>query len=417
MRNVNRFFVLLVLFVSFSVEGQSVTDKLRGEEARLERKINDTKQLLAKSKSNTTSSLNELRVIENQISFRERLLKNYDNQIRSAELKVVSKEKQIIELETKIQKLKDQYKRLLLYAYKHRNKYGKMMYIFSADSYFEAIKRNKYLQKISEIQIKQFTLIKQHQRLIKEEVASIEYEKRHKVSVMDEKRKERKAIEEDKIKQEAVYQKFKLEEEVILASLKENEKAKAVLKNQIAEAIRKEIAAAELKRKKEEEAARKAALAKKEVASVKTEAESEVKTESKIPVFSDTKESEALNKSFEGNRGRLPWPVDKGTITESFGQNPHPTLKNVTTNNRGIDISAPKNAQVRAVFEGEVTSILNIPGAGKVIIIKHGNYRTVYSNLQDSYVSIGQKVSTKLLGLYYLRINKVFLSLISKYIT
>ena len=199
MRNVNRFFVLLVLFVSFSVEGQSVTDKLRGEEARLERKINDTKQLLAKSKSNTTSSLNELRVIENQISFRERLLKNYDNQIRSAELKVVSKEKQIIELETKIQKLKDQYKRLLLYAYKHRNKYGKMMYIFSADSYFEAIKRNKYLQKISEIQIKQFTLIKQHQRLIKEEVASIEYEKRHKVSVMDEKRKERKAIEEDKI--------------------------------------------------------------------------------------------------------------------------------------------------------------------------------------------------------------------------
>jgi murein DD-endopeptidase MepM/ murein hydrolase activator NlpD len=91
----------------------------------------------------------------------------------------------------------------------------------------------------------------------------------------------------------------------------------------------------------------------------------------------------------------LPWPVEKGTITEGFGRNNHPTLPNVVTNNNGIDISAPKNAQVRAVFEGEVTSVLNIPGAGKVVIIKHGNYRTVYSNLQDTYVSAGSKVSTK----------------------
>ena len=82
-------------------------------------------------------------------------------------------------------------------------------------------------------------------------------------------------------------------------------------------------------------------------------------------------------------------------MTEGFGKNPHPTLDNVFTNNNGIDISSPKNAQVRAVFEGEVTSVLSIPGAGKVVIIKHGNYRTVYSNLQDTYVKSGSKVSTK----------------------
>lgn len=102
-----------------------------------------------------------------------------------------------------------------------------------------------------------------------------------------------------------------------------------------------------------------------------------------------------LSKDFEGNKGKLPWPVAKGTITEGFGKNAHPTLKNVYTNNRGIDISAGKNAQVRAVFDGEVTSVLNIPGAGKVVIIKHGNYRTVYSNLQETYVSTGTKVTTK----------------------
>ena len=108
-----------------------------------------------------------------------------------------------------------------------------------------------------------------------------------------------------------------------------------------------------------------------------------------------TKELNLVSQNFEANQGRLPWPVEKGTITEKYGRNPHPTLDNVFTNNNGIDVTAPKNAEVRSVFEGEVTSVLNIPGAGKVVIIKHGNYRTVYSNLQDSYVSVGTKINTK----------------------
>jgi len=112
-------------------------------------------------------------------------------------------------------------------------------------------------------------------------------------------------------------------------------------------------------------------------------------------IFKDVNENIALDKNFQANRGKLPWPVEKGTITESFGKNAHPTLENVFTNNSGIDITAPRSAQVRAVFEGEVTSILNIPGAGKVVIIKHGNYRTVYTNLQNTYVSAGMKVDTK----------------------
>ncbi|HIP32141.1 MAG TPA: M23 family metallopeptidase, partial [Crocinitomicaceae bacterium] len=155
------------------------------------------------------------------------------------------------------------------------------------------------------------------------------------------------------------------------------------LRNKINTAIRKEIAAAEARRRKAE-AARK-----------KNNPTAATTTVAKTTSFASTKESVRLSASFEGNKGRLPWPVSKGSITEKFGKNPHPTLKNVYTNNRGIDISSPKNAQVRAVFEGEVTSVLSIPGAGKVIILKHGNYRTVYSNLKDTYVSKGDKVTTK----------------------
>lgn len=385
---VNKLIIVFVCFNSF-VFSQSTSEKLKREQDRLEQKINDTKLLLSKSQTNTASSLNELKVIENQIAFREQLLKNYDNQIRGAELNVQKKSLQISELSAKIDELKKQYKQLLIYAYKHRNKYGKLMYLFSAGDYYEAIKRKKYLERISEIQQKQFLAIQQNQSLIKKEIEAIEKEKKYKLSMMSEKSKEKAAIEKDKIKQQEIYAKFKEEEAVITAQLKEEEKKKAVLRDQINAAIRKEIAEAEAKRKREEEARRKAAAE-----AAKTSNSNPTK-EVETVTFEETKESAKLSASFEGNKGKLPWPVDKGSITENFGKNPHPTLKNVYTNNRGIDISSPKNAQVRAVFDGEVTSVLSIPGAGKVVIIKHGNYRTVYSNLKDTYVSVGTKVTTK----------------------
>lgn len=381
---VSKLFLFFFLLSTSGLFGQTSSDKLKKEQARLERKISATRMLLSKSKDNTTSSLNDLKVIENQIRFREQLLKNYDNQIRSAELKVADKERRIEEYTENVNRLKRQYKKLVLYAYKHRNKYGKMMFVFSSKSYYEAMKRNAYLKHISEMQRMQFIVIRQHQELIKEEIAVIEREKQLKYEVIADKKLEREAIEKDRIKQELIYRTFKQEEEIILAKLKEEETNRQRLKSKIAAAIRREIAEAEARRKAAEAAARK-----------NNKGSNTSADASSSDGFRETAESRALSKSFEGNRGKLPWPVSKGSVTEKFGKNPHPTLKNVTTNNRGIDISTPKRASVRAVFDGEVTSVLNIPGAGKVIIIKHGNYRTVYSNLQDTYVKAGDKISTK----------------------
>lgn len=388
MANVSKILLVLLLGIG-TVHAQDSSDKLKKEQQQLESKIANTKMLLKKTKSNKEASFNELQVIENQIYYRSQLLKNYDNQIRGAELKVEQKTGQIEEYEQKITRLKAQYKKLILYAYKNRNKYGKMMFIFAAKSYREAIKRNSYLKRVAEIQENQFIAIAQHQDLIKEEIKQIDEEKQRKLAVVANKKKERAAIEEDRKRQEAIYREFKQEEDEILAKLRKEEQDRARLRQQIAAAIQREIA--------EAEAARKAAEAKKAGTknnTASTTMKSNTTTKA-APNFQSTKEAAALSANFEGNRGKLPWPVEKGTLTEKFGKNPHPTLKNVTTNNRGIDISAPKNAQVRAVFEGEVTSVLNIPGAGKVVIIKHGNYRTVYSNLQDTYVKVGQKVSTK----------------------
>jgi murein hydrolase activator len=394
MLNVSRticFLITLIPLVSFS---QSTSEKLKTEQDRLEKKISNTRMLLSKMKGNTEASLNELRLIENQIRFREELVRNFDNQIRTAETKITEKDREIIELDSKIGHLKDQYRKLLIYAYKHRNKFGKLMFIFSSDNYFEAIKRNSYLEKVADMQQKQSRIILQHQSLIKKEIDRIAKEREYKLQVLDEKKKEREQIEKDKQKQEVVYQKFKKEEDKLYAQLREDERKKEDLRRKIDAAIKKEIAEAEARRKKAEEEARKKSLATSTTGTAAKPSTTE-NTAAKAVNFAETKEIAELSKSFEGNKGKLPWPVEKGTITEGFGKNAHPTLPNVFTNNNGIDISTPKSAQVRAVFEGEVTSVLNIPGAGKVVIIKHGNYRSVYSNLQDTYVQPGAKVKTK----------------------
>lgn len=392
MSHVSKILVIGMLVFAGNLFAQSA-DKLKKEQERLEKNISSTESLLAKTKTKTKASLNDLRVIQNQIEYRERLLKNYDNQIRGAELTVQQKEKQITELREKVTQLKAQYKKLLIYAYKHRNNYGKLMYIFTADSYNEARKRNGYLRRLSDVQLKQFLVIQQNQELISTEIGKVNSERENKLVVLKEKKRERGAIEEDRSLKEKVYKEFKQEEELLLSKLKEDQKKKEVLRKRIAQAIQREIALAETRRK-EQEAAAAAALAAAKKNEATTTTTTTAPTTSAV-TLAETKEAELISNNFAANRGRLPWPVEKGNITENFGKNPHPTLKNVSTNNRGIDIGAPLNAQVRSVFDGEVTSVLNIPGAGKVVIIKHGNYRTVYSNLQDTYVKTGSKVTTK----------------------
>jgi septal ring factor EnvC (AmiA/AmiB activator) len=397
MKSVSNLIWIITLLVAGNTFAQSTSEKLKKEQSNLEKKISNTRSMLDKTKNNAKASLNELRLIDNQIRFREELVTNFDQQVRGAEVKVIRKDAEVKELTQRLSDMKEQYRQLLLYAYKHRNKFGKLMYLFSATSYNEAIKRGSYLERIADIQLKQFRIIRQHQSLISKEISSIQQEKEYKLKILNEKRSEKAVIEKDKRKQEEVYSKFKKEESKLLSQLKEDEKKKENLKQKINSAIQKEIADTEAKRKKAEaEKAKKSTTTTTTTTpSATTKPETTTTTTKKETTLPETKESAALSKSFEGNKGKLPWPVDKGSITEGFGRNAHPTLENVFTNNNGVDISSPKGASVRAVFEGEVTSVLNIPGAGKVVIIKHGNYRTVYSNLQDTYVKIGSKVTTK----------------------
>jgi len=422
MRNAIISLLVLVLVISNGFSQQS-SDYLKREKQKLEKKIANTKNLLQKVKNNSEASLNELRLLENQIKSREALVRVFDNQVRVAEVKMIEKKQEVSRLTKRLEDLKIRYKAMVLYAYKHRNNFGKIMFILSANNYHDAIKRTKYLKKVAQIQKKQLALIKQNQQLIKTEIKNIGIEKENKLLALEEKKQERDQIEKDKGSKEKTYRKFKKEEEKLYAQLQEDEKNKQALKDKIDAAIKAEVTF-ETKRQKELDEKKKLAAANKKKNSGtksstnKTDAKGSAKTStgSKTTTTStakdpfadeqsttsttnfeenDSDEGKAIGKSFESKKGGLPWPVSGGTITERFGRNAHPTLKDVYTNNNGIDITCGKGASVRAVFEGEVTSVFSITGAGWVVIVKHGPYRTVYSNLADKSVRIGSKVSAK----------------------
>lgn len=392
-----------ILLLCFSVQGQVKSDKLEKEKKIIEKKISQTKALLNKVKNKAQNSISELKLLDSQIKNREELVRIYDGQVRIAEIKVIEKENEIKNLLTRLSNLQKQYKKMIFYAYKNRNKVGKLMFLLSSNSYNEAQKRNLYLKKVAGLQRKQVGLIRLHYGLINNEITTIKEEKTTKEIALDEKQSEREKIKLDKELKEKNYKKFKDEENKLFALLKEDEKKKEELKSRISAAIRQEIAAAqEIERKKEaakkkEDAKRKEAEKNKDVPKKVVDPVDKKIEPVKVNKYETqtTVEKSIIGKNFEANKGRLPSPVSNGSITEKYGKNAHPTLAGVYTNNNGIDITCSGSSKARSVFEGVVSAVINVNGAGKVVIIKHGDYRSVYSNLQEIVVKVGDKVNIK----------------------
>ncbi len=407
MKFVNSFFFIFILQFIFS---QTSSKSLKKDQLQLEKKILNTKTLLKQVKSNQQNSLNAISLIDNQIKSREDLVQIFDTQVKAAEIEIIEKKQRINRLKKRVSNLKIQFRSMMIYSYKHRGNHRNIMFILSSQNYNEAYTRNNYLKKLAEIQKTQVAIIRQTQKVIYSDIKTINNNKQEKLGIIEEKKTEKKLIEIDRAVKQLSFNKLKLEEKNLFKQLDVAEKKKQNLKQQIANAIKLEIL---IEQKKQEEIAKKAQIKKEKARAeklaneTKTAINTDIKKEtleSKEPnneeniVFTsyvEPKESIALGKNFQVNKGLLPWPVNRGSITEKYGKNPHPTLNGVITNNNGIDITCSIGSNVRAVFGGEVSSIFNIPGAGKVVIVKHGNYRTVYSNIKETYLKIGSKVVTK----------------------
>lgn len=362
------FFTLALCFSNISLSQSTST--LKKKEARLKKQIEQTKALISKTQSAANNSLSELNIINKQINYREQLLNNLNSQLTSISNDIEENSSEIATIKIELEKLKAEFKEMIRFAYKNRNKDFNMMYLIASDNFNEAYKRMRYIQQYSENRKLQVKKIKTAQEKLINKNEVLVASRADKLKVIESSAIEKKSFLADKNKQQSILKEIENNKASLTKKLQDQEKEKAKIAQAIKAAIKKELA--------------------------KQKEKNKPKTPTDKPkTFTTNPEVALAGKKFEQNKGKLPWPVNSGAITSNYGRQQHSVVSTAFIENNGIDISTNKGANVRVVFNGTVSSILTIPGAGKAVIVSHGNYRTVYANLQEVNVDIGQTLTTK----------------------
>lgn len=381
-----------MFFFVFSVSttiAQSKKEDLQRQRDEINEKIALTKKLIKESESNQKVTSSQLAILNEQLTYREQLLKNINRDIFTIDGEIGQKENNVHKLNGELDRLKSEYARMIVQAYKNRSSYDKMMFIFASDNFNQAYRRWKLTQHYAEVRKKHVAQIENTKVKISENISLLQLSKEQKEQLAFAKEKEKEEISSDKIEKQKKLTSLQKEEKKLREQQKKQEADRKKLSAKIEEIIQKEIAEARRKEREREEAEAK----KREAAGntgVKPPSETTKKT-----TPSAAPEVLALNADFEKNKGNLPWPVPSGIITQRFGKHPHASLAGIEVNSNGVDFTSDKDAAVLAVFEGKVTSIFTIPGAGQNVIVTHGTYKTVYSGLNNVNVSIGDKVAIK----------------------
>lgn len=364
-RAVSILFLFLFLVPSFAQSRKELEKK----RSALDKQIRTTTALIDQARKEQRVTQEQLQLLESQIEAREALIRAMNGELRLADQRIAEDEEMVISLRKDLVTLKEEYARMLQFAYKNRSAYDRMSYLFAASSFQQAYKRSRYLNQIAEQRKRQAALIEETRLTIDARLAGLKKQREEKNKLMGEQIAEKQKLNTDRSGQQQTLNTLKKEE----GRLRETQRKQENQRRELDQAIRKAIEA-ELK--------------------PKAKAGSSGAASGKLDITL-TPEAKELNADFEKNKGKLPWPVEKGVITSRFGKQNHPVLKGIVIENNGIDITTEKGSSVRAVFRGEVSSVIVIPGAGKAVIVSHGAYRTVYSNLRDVSVAKGQKVETK----------------------
>ncbi|MBT3646971.1 MAG: peptidoglycan DD-metalloendopeptidase family protein [Flavobacteriales bacterium] len=354
---------LLILFAIPALTLAQSSSELKGRQQKLREDIRYKEKLLQQIEQDTKSSSTKITLINKKIGQREELILSLKDEIVLIDHKIVDIEDLVDALEVDIERLKDEYSKMVVQAYKTRNGADKIMYIFASDDFSQAYRRLKYLQQLSEYRQRQAEAIIHTQKSLEKKRLDLEVRRTEKNQVLGEQNEEKLTLnreKQDKEKQLVLLtsQESKFKNELDVAQRKSEE-----LRVAIKRAIERELAARS--------------------------------DESGGGGFNLTPEARELGKSFAANKGKLPWPIDKGEITALFGEQPHAFLKGIKVKNNGVTISTTDGSRARAVFDGEVSKIIILPGAGKVVMIRHGEYISIYTNLKETFVSTGDKVKTK----------------------
>lgn len=358
-----RILLITGLFLILSSIGfaQSVSE-LQTKKQEAAKEIEYTTRLLKEVQRNERSSLSQLRLINNKIQQRNNIISTINNEIEVYQ-EFVDNNSMVIELlSSDIEKLKEEYAKLIVSAYRNRNTSDKILFLLSAEDFNQAYRRYQYFKRYTTYRQNQAETIHEIQQVLNESVVNLEKQQEIKQQLIEEIKKETELLTEEKLQENSEYRKLQKEKRSLRQKLRKQQEIEQKLEKEIQKII-------------EEEARKRRAAG--------------------GFSYDLTPEQKLIGDNFAQNKKRLPWPVERGVITEHFGIHQHPVLTNVQIRNNGINIATETGSKVRAVFNGEVSRVFGISGGNTAVIIRHGKYLSVYSNLSEVTVKKGDKVDTK----------------------
>jgi len=378
-----RLVLIIFVFFPFLVFSQSAKDKekLQRTKKQLEEEIQYTTELLEKTQKNKQTSLNKLQILNRQIKSREALIDAINRELNQVEVEIKAENFQIDKMSRDLQVLKNDYARMIYHVYRTMNGHNKLMFIFSAKDFNQAYRRLKYYQQYASFRRRQAERILSTQNAINSKRRELETVKTEKLSLVQTQENEKRKLDKEKLQKAKTVNELSSKEKQLLTSLRTKQQAARRLETEIEKLIAEEIRASEDR-------------ARKTVGKDGKIKPSSRPSTGKATLELTPKERE-LSSSFASNRGRLPWPCDRGFVSSTFGEHPHPVLEYVKVKNNGVDIMTERGSLVKAVFNGRVSRVMSFPNLNKVVIIRHGEYLTVYSNLSDVTVRDGQEITTK----------------------
>ena len=360
----NKILLSLLFFFLISVSGrsQSSVQSLEKKIQSIQKDIKLAEKLLKETSKDKETTINQVTLLQAQINQRESLIKTYQNQVNAINKDIQNNKKEISALEAELALYRKEYSNLLVISYRNKGKANNLLFIFSSEDFNQAMRRMRYIQELNGLVKEKIEEIDSTQIKINIQLEKNERNKKEIEKILSEEKKEKATLLKERDNLNKDIASLKKKESQIQKDIKKKENETKELKKQIEKIIAEEIR----KAKEREEASKK-----NNVKSV----------------------DYSLSSNFAQNKGKLPYPVEQGIITGKYGLSQHPTQKKVTVNNNGIDISTTKGAKARSVFDGEICFITS-QGGNNVILIRHGLYFTLYSNLEKVFVKVGDKVST-----------------------
>lgn len=395
-QQVKRFIIILILSIivlPFNLYSQD-RNKLEKEKIKLEKEIASMNKILNETKKTKKMSTSELRVLEKKIAQRKKLIKNINSQMGMLNNEIKSTQQSIGELCKEIAVLKESYAQMLRYAQKNKTNTDKLLFIFSSKDYKEAYQRYIFFRQFGDLQKEKLTQIQSKTNELSKRTNELELKRNNQEKLLQQELKNSNALDKEKKEKQKTVNQLQKKEKQLAKNLQDKQKQVKKLQQQIDNAIAAEVKKQQelAAKKKKQMEAKSTSGNSKEVAANKAAIETAKK---KNYTIATTPEEVALSSSFEANKGKLPWPTSQGVIVSQYGVHKHPEVKGAVIENKGIDIRTTKGSSVKSIFKGEVSRIAKGPNGLLVVIIRHGEYMSVYANLKSVSVKNGQKVDTK----------------------